>query len=270
MELTYYGCALITLKCGDFKLLLDPYFSRNPKTYSPEAEYFDDVDAVLITHGHFDHIDDLPALTERNPNLPIYCTERVKKNLKTIGIKGGDFRLFKPGDSFKIGPLNVKSIKSVHIKYDFAYIALHAVSPDFYRRFFKSFKAAADLKRSPIDGECLEYLIEGDGESVLVAGSLGVDDTIKHPENVDVFVLPYNGRWIINKQMYDHVKRIKPKKIFMSHFDPAFPPMCLDAKPQRFVNFMRKMGENIDIIIPEYEKVYKVKEETAHKTAANL
>ena len=46
--------------------------------------------------------------------------------------------------------------------------------------------------------------------------------------------------------------------------------MCLDAKPQRFVNFMRKMGENIDIIIPEYEKVYKVKEETAHKTAANL
>ena len=164
MELTYYGCALITLKCGDFKLLLDPYFSRNPKTYSPEAEYFDDVDAVLITHGHFDHIDDLPALTERNPNLPIYCTERVKKNLNHRH-KRRRFQALNPATVSK-SPLNVKSIKSVHIKYDFAYIALHAVS-DFYRRFFKSFKAAADLKRSPIDGECLEYLIEGDGESVL-------------------------------------------------------------------------------------------------------
>ena len=41
------------------------------------------------------------------------------------------------------------------------------------------------------------------GKACSAAGSLGVDDTIKHPENVDVFVLPYNGRWIINKQMYD-------------------------------------------------------------------
>jgi L-ascorbate metabolism protein UlaG (beta-lactamase superfamily) len=270
LELTYYGNALFTVRHNGFKLLIDPYFSKNPKIYSPKAEYFDDVDAVLITHGHFDHILDMPALAERNPELKIYCTQRVKKNLDRMNMKGGVYRLIGVDDSFEIGPLKVRSIRSTHIKYDFQYIAKHAIDPYFYLGFFKAVKTAREFSKTPIDGECLEFLIEADGESMLISGSLGSDDTIKHPENVDVFVLPYNGRWSINRPMFEHVKRIKPKRIIMSHFDAAFPPLCLDSKPQRFVDFMKIHDPKMEVIIPEYEKTYAVKPEKEYISAASL
>ncbi|MDR1630294.1 MAG: MBL fold metallo-hydrolase, partial [Oscillospiraceae bacterium] len=74
MLLRYYGNALLTIEQGETKLLIDPFFSRNPRLYRPTAKDFDGVTAVLITHGHFDHIYDLPKLLERSPGLDIYCT----------------------------------------------------------------------------------------------------------------------------------------------------------------------------------------------------
>lgn len=263
MLIRFFGNALFTIEHSGFKILIDPFFSRNPKIYQPKAEDFDDIDAVLITHGHFDHIKDLPALLKRKPSLDIYCTKRVKKNLDKIGCKHGTYYFIGVDDKFNVGPFNVQSISSRHIVFDFPYIAKHAIMPEFYLGLGTTFKTTREHSQLKTDGECIEFLIEAGGETVLVSGSLGKYKNIKHPEKVDVFLLPYNGRWVINKQMLEHVEHIKPKKIIMSHFDATFPPLCLDAKPQRFVDFMKKEIPEIEVIIPEYTRAYKAVQKPA-------
>jgi len=62
--LTWYGHATLSLKTGDFNLLIDPFFSGNPA--SPVRA--DDVaaDFILITHGHGDHVGDSVAIAKRS------------------------------------------------------------------------------------------------------------------------------------------------------------------------------------------------------------
>lgn len=260
MLLRYYGNALLTVEQGNTKLLIDPFFSRNPKLYRPTAELFDDVTAVLITHGHFDHIYDLPKLLARRPGLEVFCTRQTKKNLERIGCHGGQYHIIGLDDAFEIGPFRVRSIRSTHISFDFYYIAKNAISPSFYLSLTTVFKSLHQFSTTPLGDECVEFLIEADGETMLVSASLGADESINHPQDVDMFVMPYNGRWYLNEHMFKHVLQIRPKKIMMSHFDAAFPPLCLDAKPERFVRFMKERQPQTEVIIPEYTKSYAVRD----------
>lgn len=76
-----------------------------------------DIDAVLVTHSHYDHvggIDDLrPYCTHRRPVMPVYCTEDVAKDLRERvpycfaekhypGAPRFDLRVIQPGEAFFI------------------------------------------------------------------------------------------------------------------------------------------------------------------------
>ena len=67
VELTWLGHATWLVKTPSGKrLLIDPFIEDNPKC--PEAykgEGIDDVDAILCTHGHGDHISDLIPIARR-------------------------------------------------------------------------------------------------------------------------------------------------------------------------------------------------------------
>lgn len=71
MELTYLGHSAFQLGHGDVTLLVDPWISDNPDT-DYEVSDFDDVSAVLITHGAYDHIGDAPEIAERN-GADLFC-----------------------------------------------------------------------------------------------------------------------------------------------------------------------------------------------------
>ncbi len=64
----------------------------------------DDVDAILITHGHYDHFD--PELTGRALSLgiPVWAPADV---IETIGDRAGLHEAV-PGTSFPVGPLDVQ------------------------------------------------------------------------------------------------------------------------------------------------------------------
>jgi len=70
MNLTYFGhsCFSVTLPedTGDVSLLFDPFLTSNPKAHAADFDaYSPDAHFVLISHGHFDHIEDAVGILLR-------------------------------------------------------------------------------------------------------------------------------------------------------------------------------------------------------------
>ncbi len=82
------------------------------------VENADRVRAVLITHGHEDHIGAVPHLINRL-NVPIYAprmaTELIRNKLKNAGLLAeADLNSVKPGESIRAGELEVEWFDVTH------------------------------------------------------------------------------------------------------------------------------------------------------------
>jgi L-ascorbate metabolism protein UlaG (beta-lactamase superfamily) len=63
VKITWYSHACFLLDTGDSKLLTDPFLSGNP--LAPVSADDLDVDYVLVSHGHGDHVGDTIAIAQR-------------------------------------------------------------------------------------------------------------------------------------------------------------------------------------------------------------
>jgi L-ascorbate metabolism protein UlaG (beta-lactamase superfamily) len=93
---------------GGKVIVIDPWLTSNPKT--PEGykrlEALGKVDLILVTHAHFDHMADAPALAKLH-NIPVYGPAGLNQSMTTLGIlppelsqrfgKGGTITPFGPG-----------------------------------------------------------------------------------------------------------------------------------------------------------------------------
>jgi L-ascorbate metabolism protein UlaG (beta-lactamase superfamily) len=100
-ELTWLGHSTWLLKTpGQKRVLYDPFLTDNPSC--PERYHGDglgDIDLILVTHGHGDHIGDLVGEAERT-QAPVVAIFEITSWLETKGVtnvagmnKGGSQRL---------------------------------------------------------------------------------------------------------------------------------------------------------------------------------
>lgn len=102
MQVTWYGHACFSVVAGGKTLLFDPFVSGNEKAAVAGITVASlRADCILLSHGHFDHVADAPALAAQT-GAPVLCGFEVGEWLKREGVApeqvvqmnhGGEIRL---------------------------------------------------------------------------------------------------------------------------------------------------------------------------------
>ncbi len=87
-EVTWLGQASIRVRTpGGKVIMIDPWLTSNPKTPANfrKLEALGKVDLILVTHAHFDHVADAPALAKMH-NAPAWGPAGLSQTLATYGV----------------------------------------------------------------------------------------------------------------------------------------------------------------------------------------
>lgn len=112
MKFTWLGHSGFRIEIADQVLLVDPWLEGNPAF--PEdrrAEAIQGATAILISHGHFDHIGGVPAIA-RELDIPLVGTFDLmswweeSEGVKTVG--------FNKGGTVRLGEVSVTLVNAVH------------------------------------------------------------------------------------------------------------------------------------------------------------
>lgn len=107
MQITHFGHACVLVETDSARLLIDP------GTFSTGFEAARELDAVLITHQHADHLDGdrLSPLLDANPNAQLVADPGSAESLQGKGIS---VRTAQPGDSLEFGGTAVDVVGGEH------------------------------------------------------------------------------------------------------------------------------------------------------------
>lgn len=170
MRIVHFGHACVLLETDNARVLLDP------GAFSTGFESQRDLDAVLITHQHYDHIDaeKLPGLLEANPDAQLVTDPGSRETVAKLGLTS---RTVSPGDSIDLGDTSIAVVGGQHAE-------IHR-----------------DIPIIPNVG-----FIVNDGEFYHPGDSFFVPD-----QQIDVLGLPTGAPWLKAGEAVDYLRAVAPR-----------------------------------------------------------
>ncbi|WP_026360593.1 MBL fold metallo-hydrolase [Amycolatopsis nigrescens] len=107
MHIVHFGHACVLIETEGARILIDP------GTFSAGFEAERELDAILITHQHFDHIDAerLPPLLAANPGARLITDPGSEDTVAKLDLPA---RTVHPGDTFEVGGSTVEVLGGRH------------------------------------------------------------------------------------------------------------------------------------------------------------
>jgi L-ascorbate metabolism protein UlaG (beta-lactamase superfamily) len=168
MRVTHLGHSCLLVEAAGARVLLDP------GTFSHGFEELSELDAVVITHQHVDHLDAerLPLVLETNDRARLFAEPEVAVELTRVGL---DATPLHPGDAHPLVGLEIAAVGGEHA----------VIHPDV-----------------PRVGN-VGVLLRAAGEPTLFHPGDAIDTT---PEGVDVVAVPVSAPWAAVRETVEFLR----------------------------------------------------------------
>ncbi len=235
-RITYVGHATLLVEMDGARIMTDPALGRwlGPllrRGPLPGRQVRCDLDAVLISHLHLDHLD-LPSLRRLHPSLPIVVPGHGAALLRRRGFS--DVRGVAVGDRLRVGGVDVLVTPARH--------------PG--RRYFRA-----------VDGDAVGYLMQG-SRTVYFAGDTALFDEMREIRpRPEVACLPIGG-WGTSASDDHHLHPLsaaraltllEPSLAIPIHWGTYSPPGMLHVKGKRLADAPRAFRQLAGELAPDVE-----------------
>jgi L-ascorbate metabolism protein UlaG (beta-lactamase superfamily) len=271
IKITWLGTASYILSLNGVKILFDPFFSRNEQAtpiLKTKKEDIKEISAILISHGHYDHVCDAGWFTE-HLDIPVYCSEIAKQNIinwaegkiienhtESLSEKARDnIKISNFYDKIEISKdIYVEFIKSEHVNFDLRTI----LSRLFSWKFLKQAKTLLPYGKGFPAGDVFGFCTFFNDLKIVSYGSLWhkYTEELQKYQDCDIFLVPYagNSKKHMVKKTGKMVEILQPKIVIPIHWDNFMPPISRTEDLRPFLDYMASEFPEIKIIVPLFEK----------------
>lgn len=215
MEVSYYGHSCFGIDTGSAKLLIDPFITPNELAAHIKVEDIE-VDKVLITHGHEDHLADAEQFLKR-PGVQLVSNYEIILWYGTKGIE--NIVGMNIGGTYREEGLSIKYVNASH----------SSVLPD-----------------GNHGGNPGGFVIKSGGKCVYHAGDTGLlmdMELLGRHENIDVAFLPIGDLFTMGvDDAMIAADMLNCSHVVGMHYD-TWPPLVIDkdAAREKFANAGKKL-----------------------------
>ena len=174
MQITHLGHAAVLVETGASRILIDP------GNFSDAWHGLTDIDAILVTHKHPDHLDPehLPGLLTANPAAKLYVEPSIDDQPSASPLA--------PEEQVAVGDVLITAVGGQHA-------LIHR-----------------DIPRLGNVG----YVLRSEGQPTLFHPGDALDTT---PDGVDILAVPAYGPWAAMKETIDFVRAVGALEGFPIH-----------------------------------------------------